>query len=88
MRDTAVLPGDLPAECEDVIRRFEEAWHGQGPPDIGSYLPTPRPGNTRLLVELVHVDLTSGCATASPPGSSTTWSGSPSWGRTATRCWS
>jgi serine/threonine protein kinase len=43
-------------EIEDVIRRFEDAWKGQSRPQIGTYLPT-GPGHTRLLLELVHVEL-------------------------------
>src|SRR4051794_9177969 len=43
-------------DFEDAIRRFEVAWQGQVRPEILDYLPT-RSGRTRLLTELVHVDL-------------------------------
>jgi WD40 repeat protein len=45
------------AECELVIRRFEDAWHGSARPDIGAYLVPAPPHPVRLLVELVHIDL-------------------------------
>jgi serine/threonine protein kinase len=43
-------------EFENVIRRFEEAWQGRARPEITAYL-TADAGRTRLLTELVHVDL-------------------------------
>src|SRR3954465_1940449 len=43
-------------EFEEVIRRFEDAWQGWARPEIVAYLPTGA-GRTRLLTELVHVDL-------------------------------
>ena len=45
------------SECESVIRGFEDAWHDDRRPDLGSYLPTDGPHRTQLLVELVHVEL-------------------------------
>ena len=57
MGDSSHLTGALPAEWEKVIQLFEKAWREQARPDIGHYLPTPRTGNTRLLFELIHVDL-------------------------------
>jgi WD40 repeat protein len=44
-------------ECESVIRRFEDAWREDERPDIGDYLTSDSPHATRLLVELVHIDL-------------------------------
>ena len=44
------------AEFEDVIGRFEDAWKGPARPEIVAYLPAGS-GHTRLLTELVHVDL-------------------------------
>jgi hypothetical protein len=57
MRDTAILSREIPAECEAIIRRFEQAWQGQPQPDLESYLPSAQPVDTRLLFELVHIDL-------------------------------
>ena len=58
MRDTDLLAGELPAASEEVIRQFEQAWQGGGPPDLDDYLPAaPGPGQSRLLAELIHVDL-------------------------------
>src|SRR5205085_3125042 len=45
------------SECESVIRRFEDAWQDQARPAVESFLPTDTPHPTRLLVELIHVDL-------------------------------
>ena len=56
MDDSATLPGSAWDEFEDVIRRFEDAWQGPARPEILAYLPTGA-GRTRLLTELVHVDL-------------------------------
>src|SRR5262245_14900352 len=57
MGGSQFTPKELPAEFDDIIRRFEKAWQSENRPDIQSYLPAPLPGNTRLLFELVHVDL-------------------------------
>src|SRR5690242_15797561 len=43
-------------EFEDVIRRFEGAWHGPSRPEICASLPAGA-GRAPLLIELVHVDL-------------------------------
>src|SRR5262245_37752067 len=43
--------------CESVIRRFEDAWREHGRPDLALFLDGDSPHQTRLLVELVHVDL-------------------------------
>src|SRR3954469_19224646 len=43
-------------DFEDAIHRFEVAWQGRVRPEILAHLPT-GPGRTRLLAELVHVDL-------------------------------
>jgi hypothetical protein len=56
MDDDATLSDDAGGEFEDLIRRFEDAWHGPSRPEIGAYLPAGA-GRTRLLTELVHVDL-------------------------------
>ena len=56
MDDSATLSGSAWDEFEDVIRRFEDAWQGRARPEILAYLPTGA-GRTRLLTELVHVDL-------------------------------
>jgi eukaryotic-like serine/threonine-protein kinase len=56
MDDSATLPGSPSDEFENVIRRFEDAWHGPERPDILAYLPTGA-GRMRLLTELVHIDL-------------------------------
>src|SRR5262245_33829300 len=57
MRESACLGGEIPAEWEEIVKRFEAAWQGPERPDIEEYLPTHPPGNTRLLFELVHIDL-------------------------------
>ena len=56
MDDATTLLNSVWDGHEDVIRRFEDAWRGQSRPDINAYLPTGA-GRTRLLTELVHVDL-------------------------------
>lgn len=45
------------AECESVIRRFEDAWREKQRPDISGYLTSESPHSVQLLVELVHIDL-------------------------------
>src|SRR5262245_19402134 len=57
MRHTDSLAGASWADGEAVIKRFEEAWHGHPRPDLADFLPAEADGHTRLLVELVHVDL-------------------------------
>jgi serine/threonine protein kinase len=56
MDDSATLRGSARDEFEDVIRRFEDDWQGRERPDILVYLPMDA-GRTRLLNELVHIDL-------------------------------
>src|SRR5437763_10390059 len=56
MDDSATLKGKTWDDFEDVIRRFENAWEGPTRPEILAYLPT-GVDRTRLLTELVHVDL-------------------------------
>src|SRR5436305_2308642 len=61
-----MLPGSEtvhgpPAEdwlaLRDAVRRFENGWR-QGPrPAIDDYLPTGDPLRSRVLIELVHIDL-------------------------------
>src|SRR4051812_38182934 len=54
--DDSSSAGDPWDEFDDVIRRFEDAWQGRARPEILAYLPSGG-GQTRLLTELVHVDL-------------------------------
>src|SRR5512135_2430643 len=56
MDDSPTLPCSAWDELEDAIRRFEDAWQNPARPEIRAYLP-PGEGGTRLLTELVHVDL-------------------------------
>ena len=56
MDDSTTLAGSAWDEFEDVILRFEDAWQGRARPEILAYLPTGA-GRTRLLTELVHLDL-------------------------------
>ncbi|HSQ58782.1 MAG TPA: serine/threonine-protein kinase, partial [Gemmata sp.] len=45
------------ADCESLIRRFEDAWREQARPEISSFVPRDSPHATQVLVELVHIDL-------------------------------
>ena len=47
------------AECESAIRAFEDAWRSRGDrrPDVGEFVTPDAPHPTRLLVELVHIDM-------------------------------
>src|SRR5262245_18127840 len=56
MDDSTTLSNSAWDEFEDVIQQFEDAWQGPARPEIIPYLPTVA-GRTRLLTELVHVDL-------------------------------
>src|SRR3954465_2608732 len=56
MDDDAILNDNDRDEFEDVIRRFEDSWQRRERPEIITYLPTGA-GRTRLLTELIHVDL-------------------------------
>ncbi|MBN9523893.1 hypothetical protein J0H58_36185 [bacterium] len=50
-------PSDaLRSDCEDAIRRFEDAWRGPHRPDLAGFLPAGA-APPELLLELVHVDL-------------------------------
>ena len=40
MDDSTTLAGSAWDEFEDVILRFEDAWHGRARPEILAYLPT------------------------------------------------
>jgi hypothetical protein len=57
MHNAASRKGEIPSHSEGILKRFEDAWRGPERPDLESYRPTPRPGNTLLLFELVHIDL-------------------------------
>src|SRR4051794_21623912 len=54
--DAATLEDHTWDDFEDVIRSFKDAWQGPARPEIHAYLPA-GDGHTRLLTELVHVDL-------------------------------
>jgi WD40 repeat protein len=57
---TGTLVGETAwAECESAIRAFETAWRvrGDAPPNLGVFAAADVPHPTRLLVELVHIDL-------------------------------
>src|SRR5262245_29273240 len=57
MSDMSGWNGEVRTECRVVLQRFEEAWRGPARPDLCDFLPAPAPGDTRLLFELVHIDL-------------------------------
>ncbi|HEX4609520.1 MAG TPA: protein kinase [Urbifossiella sp.] len=57
MHSTPNPSDSLRSGCEDVIRRFEDAWRRPGRPDLAAFLPDGPPPPTDLLVELVHIDL-------------------------------
>ena len=57
MHGTTILGDGLPAEYEAILRRFEVAWQGPRPPDLDDFLPAGGTIPTRLLVELIHIDL-------------------------------
>ena len=42
---------------KDALRRFENAWRLEFQPPINDYLPTDVPLRSRVLIELVHIDL-------------------------------
>ena len=42
---------------KDAVRRFEHAWRQAPRPGIGDYLPADGPLRSRVLIELVHIDL-------------------------------
>jgi predicted ATPase len=53
----------LPARAEDwsalkdAVKRFEQAWHETPRPGIDGFLPVDGPLRSRVLIELVHIDL-------------------------------
>lgn len=51
------LHDDETAEFDSAVRRFEDAWRGPERPDIANFVQQLGSGQTRLLFELVHVDL-------------------------------
>src|SRR5436305_14362454 len=57
MAEPSTPAGSAAADFEDAIRRFEVAWQGPVPPEIGAFLTPGAAGFGRLLIELVHVDL-------------------------------
>jgi serine/threonine protein kinase len=56
MDDDSALSGSAWSKFEDVIRSFEDDLQGRVRPEISAYLTTGA-NRTRLLTELVHVDL-------------------------------
>jgi serine/threonine protein kinase len=42
---------------KDAVKRFESAWHQVPRPGIDEYLPVTDPPRSRVLIELVHIDL-------------------------------
>jgi eukaryotic-like serine/threonine-protein kinase len=44
-------------ELKEVVKRFEDAWHQVPRPEIDDYLPTCEPLRSRLVIELVHIEL-------------------------------
>ena len=42
---------------KDAVRRFEHDWRQAPRPGIGDYLPAGGPLRSRVLIELVHIDL-------------------------------
>jgi hypothetical protein len=42
---------------KDAVRRFEDAWRQAPRPGIDDYLPAGGPLRSRVLIELVHIDL-------------------------------
>jgi WD40 repeat protein/serine/threonine protein kinase len=48
---------ELSTRLEEFVHRFEDAWQSGRRPHIDDYLPPPGPDRSKVLVELVHVDL-------------------------------
>ena len=44
-------------DCERLIRRFENAWQSDPPPEIDAFLPEEPRSRDAVLLELIHVDL-------------------------------
>jgi hypothetical protein len=42
---------------KNAVKRFEDVWHQAPRPGIDDYLPTGEPLRSRVLIELVHIDL-------------------------------
>jgi hypothetical protein len=57
VQSTVILGGEIPAECEAILRRFEETWRGRATPDLDVFLSTVGPIPDRFLFELVHIEL-------------------------------
>src|SRR5262245_27793068 len=53
---TPTPAGDDWLALKDAVRRFEQAWR-QGRPLIDDHLPPSAPLRSRVLIELVHIDL-------------------------------
>jgi tetratricopeptide (TPR) repeat protein len=51
------LFGTAEAEREQIVQRFEEAWHRGQQPSLDEYMPPQGVESQALLVELVHADL-------------------------------
>src|SRR5262245_21380985 len=51
------LPGDDWVALMGAVKRFEAAWRQSQRPAIDDFLPAVEPLRSRVLVELVHVDL-------------------------------
>ena len=45
MHGATILGCGLPAECERIVRRFEEAWRGPEAPELDNFLPTVGPAS-------------------------------------------
>src|SRR5262249_8299311 len=57
MHETTIRSGDLPAEYETLPARFEAAWECPAPPDLDEFVSPAGLVPTRLLTELIHIDL-------------------------------
>src|SRR5437763_17041347 len=54
------VPSPLAADwlaLKDAVKRFEQAWRQAPRPEIDDYLPSGAPLRSRVLIELVHIDL-------------------------------
>jgi serine/threonine protein kinase len=56
-KDGSELNSEEWSTREQILRRFEAAWHGGTQPQVEDYLPADEPMRPSVLVELVHVDL-------------------------------
>jgi serine/threonine-protein kinase len=57
MSERSIPAEETSADFAAAVNRFEEAWRSPERPDIGNFVPAAGSGHTRLLFELVHVDL-------------------------------